>query len=111
MKQVVVSAVSRGVCVQAEIAMTTVMRYIDWSMKPLPIIAFLVLSNTSFACLVVAVQTIPMGTAYAIWVGIGAAGTALIGIFYYDEPATTLRLLFLATLIGSVVGLKLVSSG
>ena len=94
----------------AEIGMTTVMRYIDWSLRPVPIIAFLILTNTSFACLAVAVQTIPMGTAYAIWVGIGAAGTAVIGIWYYGEPVTTLRLFFLTMLIGSVVGLKLVSA-
>ncbi len=93
----------------AEIAMTTVMRYIDWSLKPLPIIAFLALTNFSFACLALAVQTIPMGTAYAIWVGIGAAGTAIIGILWYGEPVTTLRIIFLMLLIASVAGLKLVS--
>ncbi len=92
-----------------EIAMTTVMRYIDWSLKPLAIVSFLILTNLSFACLAVAVQTIPMGTAYAIWVGIGAAGTALIGILWYGEPVTTLRLLFLTMLIGAIAGLKLVS--
>jgi len=93
----------------AEIAMTTVMRYIDWSLKPGPIIAFLVLTNLSFAFLVVAAQTIPLGMAYAVWTGIGAAGTVLVGIWYYGESFTSLQLVFLTTLIASVIGLKLVS--
>jgi len=53
------------------------------------------------------VQALPIGTAYAVWTGIGAAGMALVGIVVYGEPATALRLFFLATLIGSIIGLKL----
>ncbi len=56
-----------------------------------------------------AVQTIPIGTAYAVWTGIGAAGTVLIGILYFKEPAGFWRLFFLATLVMSIVGLKAVS--
>jgi quaternary ammonium compound-resistance protein SugE len=93
----------------AEIVMTTSMRYIDWSLKPWPIALFLISTNLSFGALIVASWTIPLGTAYAIWVGIGAAGTAIVGIWYYGEPATTLRLLFLTMLIASIAGLKLVS--
>ncbi len=52
---------------------------------------------------------IPLGTAYAVWTGIGAVGTVLIGIFVFREPFTVLRLFFLCTLVGSIVGLKLVS--
>jgi len=52
---------------------------------------------------------IPMGTAYAVWTGIGAFGTALVGILWFGDPATTLRLVFLVLLIGSIIGLKLVS--
>jgi quaternary ammonium compound-resistance protein SugE len=92
-----------------EIGFTTSMRYIDWSLKPWPIIAFIVFSTLSFGLLFAAVKTIPLGTAYAVWTGIGAAGTALLGIAYYGEPATTLRLLFLTLLIGSIMGLKAVS--
>ncbi len=47
-----------------------------------------------------------MGTAYLVWMGIGAIGAAMFGIFAYDEPANALRLLFIATLIGSIIGLK-----
>ncbi|CAN0455392.1 unnamed protein product [Phaeothamnion confervicola] len=94
----------------AEIGMTTAMRYIDGSLKPLPILTFVASSAVSFWLLIIATWTIPLGTAYAVWVGIGAFGTALMGIWYYGEPATTLRILFLTMLIASIVGLKLVSS-
>ncbi|MBF2799086.1 hypothetical protein INT81_09405 [Riemerella anatipestifer] len=59
--------------------------------------------------LIKATQTLPIGTAYAVWTGIGAVGTVLIGIFVFKEPATTLRLFF-SYLIGSIIGLKAVSS-
>jgi quaternary ammonium compound-resistance protein SugE len=55
-----------------------------------------------------ATQQIPVGTAYPIWTGIGAAGTVLIGIFIFGEPATFWRLFFITTLVASIVGLKLV---
>jgi quaternary ammonium compound-resistance protein SugE len=70
---------------------------------------FLVSLVISMILLVKATQTLPIGTAYAVWTGIGAVGTALVGIFVFREPATFLRLLFLATLIGSIIGLKAVS--
>jgi multidrug transporter EmrE-like cation transporter len=59
--------------------------------------------------LIKATQTIPIGTAYAVWTGIGAVGTVLVGILVFKEPTTFLRLLFLTTLIASIVGLKVVS--
>ena len=63
----------------------------------------------SMGLLVKATQTLPIGTAYAVWTGIGAVGTVLVGIFVFKEPATFLRLLFLITLIASIIGLKTVS--
>ncbi len=93
----------------AEIGMTTAMRYIGWPPKALPLIAFLIAANVSFGLLIVATWAIPLGTAYAIWTGIGAAGTVLVGILWYDEPVGTLRLVFLTLLIGSIMGLKIVS--
>jgi quaternary ammonium compound-resistance protein SugE len=54
-------------------------------------------------------QTLPLGTAYAVWTGIGAVGTVLVGILVFKEPATFLRVLFITTLIGSIIGLKVVS--
>jgi quaternary ammonium compound-resistance protein SugE len=72
-------------------------------------VGFLVTLTVSMVLLIKATQTLPIGTAYAVWTGIGAAGTVLVGIFIFKEPATFLRILFLTTLIGSVIGLKVVS--
>jgi quaternary ammonium compound-resistance protein SugE len=74
-------------------------------------VAFVLLSVVSFGLLTLAAQKIPLGTAYAVWTGIGAVGTAAIGIVWFKDPATFWRVLFLCTLIGSIVGLKLVSPG
>lgn len=71
---------------------------------------FLVTLAISMGLLVKATQALPIGTAYAVWTGIGAVGTVLVGIFVFKEPATFLRILFLTTLIGSIVGLKAVSA-
>ncbi len=54
------------------------------------------------------VQTIPIGTAYPVWTGIGAVGTVIVGILFFNEPATFWRLFFITTLIISIVGLKFV---
>ncbi len=70
---------------------------------------FLVALSISMGLLIKATQNVPIGTAYAVWTGIGATGTVLVGILVFKEPATFLRLLFLATLICSIIGLKIVS--
>jgi len=70
---------------------------------------FLVAISLSMLLLLKAIQTLPVGTSYAVWTGIGAVGTALVGIVVFKEPATLLRLLFLTSLIASIVGLKAVS--
>ena len=64
---------------------------------------------SSFVLLSHAIKTIPLGTAYAVWTGIGAVGTAVIGIVFFKDPATFWRVLFLSLLIGSIVGLKVVT--
>ncbi len=71
--------------------------------------AFLICTAMSMALLAKAVQWIPLGTAYAVWTGIGAVGTVLVGIFIFKEPTTPLRIFFLTTLIASLIGLKAVS--
>ena len=63
----------------------------------------------SMTLLIKATQSLPLGTAYAVWTGIGAVGTALMGIFFFKEPASFGRIFFLFTLIASIVGLKYVS--
>lgn len=70
---------------------------------------FIVCLAVSMYLLVIASRNLPIGTAYAVWTGIGAAGTVLVGIFYFNEPATALRVIFLSTLVISIVGLKFVS--
>ena len=63
----------------------------------------------SMGLLMKATETLPMGTAYAVWTGIGAVGTVLIGIFVFKDPTTFWRLFFIVTLIASIIGLKAVS--
>jgi quaternary ammonium compound-resistance protein SugE len=72
-------------------------------------VGFVITLAISMGLLIKATQTLPIGTAYAVWTGIGAVGTVLIGIFVFKEPATFLRIFFLITLIGSIVGLKAVA--
>ena len=69
-----------------------------------------------FVCLAIsmfllykATQTLPIGTAYAVWTGIGAVGTVLVGILFFKEPADFWRLFFITTLIASIIGLKVVT--
>ena len=72
-------------------------------------IGFILCLSCSMALLVKATQNTPIGTAYAVWTGIGAVGTVLLGIIIFKEPATFWRLFFISTLIASIVGLKVVS--
>jgi len=70
---------------------------------------FLAALFISMGLLIKATQELPIGTAYAVWTGIGAVGTVLIGIFIFREPASFWRIFFIITLISSIVGLKVVS--
>lgn len=73
-------------------------------------VGFFVFLSVSMFLLYKATQTLPIGTAYAVWTGIGAVGTILMGIFIFKEPTDFWRLFFLITLVGSIVGLKVVSN-
>lgn len=70
---------------------------------------FFICISLSFILLNKAVQTLPMGTAYAVWTGIGAAGSVIVGMYLFKEPSDFWRLFFLLMLISSILGLKLVS--
>ncbi len=70
---------------------------------------FFVSLSISMVLLIKATQSLPIGTAYAVWTGIGAVGTVLMGVFVFKEPVTFWRLFFIFTLIASVAGLKMVS--
>lgn len=70
---------------------------------------FLICLTISMILLVRVTKELPIGTAYAVWTGIGAVGSVLVGIFLFKEPATFWRVFFISTLILSIVGLKYVS--
>jgi len=72
-------------------------------------LGFFIAISVSMLLLIKATQELPIGTAYAVWTGIGAVGTVLLGILVFKEPVTFFRVFFLLTLIGSIVGLKAVS--
>lgn len=92
-----------------EVGFTTCLKLSDQFTKLNWTIGFLIFSAASFYFLSLSLKTIPIGTSYAIWTGIGAFGTALLGIFFFEEPAGAFRILFLFLLITSILGLKLVS--
>ena len=93
-----------------EVGFTTAMRYTQGFRLDLPNAAFVVCIVLSFGFLQEAQKTIPLGTAYAVWAGIGAAGTAIVGIAYFGESASAGRMLLLAGLIGCIIGLKLLKN-
>lgn len=72
-------------------------------------VGFAVSCAVSMFLLIKVTQSLPLGTAYAVWTGIGAVGTVLMGIIFFKEPASLLRVLFIFTLIASIIGLKVVS--
>ncbi|MGB7842983.1 MAG: multidrug efflux SMR transporter [Salinimicrobium sp.] len=80
------------------------------STSALWMLGFFVCLGISMTLLYKVTRVIPIGTAYAVWTGIGACGTVLAGIFLFDEPVYFWRLFFLSTLIVSIVGLKFVSA-
>lgn len=92
-----------------EIGFTTFLKLSEGFSRFWPSVGFFICAIISFWLLTRATLVIPMGTAYAVWTGIGAFGTALIGILWLGDPTTTWRLVFLVLLIGSIIGLKLVS--
>jgi quaternary ammonium compound-resistance protein SugE len=90
-----------------EVGFTTSLRFVD-GFRNLPwTIAFLISVGISMALLEYASRTIPMGTAYAVWGGIGAVGTVIVGMLWFQEPATTMRMLLILTIVGAIAALKL----
>lgn len=89
-----------------EIGFASTLKLTQGFTKPWPTLMFAVCILLSFIFLEKSLKDVPIGTAYAVWTGIGAAGTAIVGILVYKEPATALRLFFIVTLIGSIIGLK-----
>ena len=92
-----------------EVGFTTSLRFVD-GFRNLPwTLAFLVSVAISMALLELASRTIPMGTAYAVWGGIGAVGTVLVGILWFQEPASLIRMLLILAIVAAIAGLRLAS--
>lgn len=89
-----------------EMGFTTSLKLTEGFTKVIPTLFFCVFSMLSFWFLNKSIETIPLGMAYAIWTGIGAAGTVLIGMFFFNEQLSAWQIFFLFTLVGSIFGLK-----
>ena len=90
-----------------EVGFTTCLRFVD-GFRNVPWTAgFLASVTLSMGLLESAARTIPMGTAYAVWGGIGAVGTVVVGMAFFDEPTTTVRLLLILVIVGAIAGLRL----
>lgn len=92
-----------------EIGWAIGLKYTEGFTRPLPTIGTLICMVGSVLLLGLAIKAIPVGTAYAVWAGIGAAGTAMLGIFLFGDPATALRLMCIGLIVAGIVGLKLVA--
>ncbi|MDO6389530.1 multidrug efflux SMR transporter [Pontibacter sp. BT731] len=92
-----------GIC---EIGWAFGLKYSEGFSKPLISIVTVIVMILSFILLAQAMKTLPLGTAYAIWTGIGAAGTAILGMIFLNEPKDLMRILCLLMIVAGVVGLK-----
>jgi quaternary ammonium compound-resistance protein SugE len=93
-----------------EVAWASVLPSTAGLTRLVPTLAFLALLTASMVALAKAAETIPLGTAYAVWVGIGAVGAAVVGIVVHHDPATPARVFFLCLLVASIIGLKVTAS-
>lgn len=92
-----------------EVAWAIGLKYTDGFTRPLSTALTLAAMVASVLLLGVAMKSLPVGTAYAVWVGVGAVGTALLGIVLFAEPASAGRLVSLGLIVAGIVGLKLAS--
>lgn len=91
-----------------EIGWAIGLKYTEGFTRPLPSLFTAGSMIISFALLGLALKTLPVGTAYAMWTGVGAVGTALFGIWLFGDPATTARLVCITIIVSGIVGLKFV---
>ena len=92
-----------------EIGFTTALRFVDGFRNVPWTIAFLVSVAISMALLELAARSIPMGTAYAVWGGIGAVGTVIVGMIWFGEPASTVRVRLILAIVAAIAALRLTS--
>ena len=93
-----------------EIGWAIGLKYTDGFTRPGPTVATVAAMVVSLVLLGLAMRTLPVGTAYAVWTGIGTVGTVLLGMFLFGESAEPIRLLFIAMIVAGIAGLKLVTS-
>ncbi len=93
-----------------EIVWATGLKYTEGFSRLWPSVGTVAAMSVSMVCLALALRAIPMGTAYAVWTGIGAVGVAIMGIILFNEPRDLARLFFIFVIIMGIVGLKLSSS-
>ena len=93
-----------------EIVWATALKFTDGFTRFWPSVGTVLAMTVSMVCMSFALRVIPMGTAYAVWTGIGAVGTVLLGILLFDEPKNAVRLLCIAMIILGIAGLKLSAS-
>ena len=93
-----------------EILFTTLMKLSEGLSRLWPTLGFLATAALSFFCLNRSLSQIPLGTAYAVWTGLGAFGTVVVGMIFFKDPVSWPRILLLSLLIGSVIGLKFIDS-
>jgi quaternary ammonium compound-resistance protein SugE len=92
-----------------EIGWAIGLKYTDGFTKLVPSVLTVVAMAISVILLGVALKTLPVGTAYAVWTGVGAVGTAILGIYLFGDPATAARLASIGLIVAGIVGLKLVT--
>lgn len=92
-----------------EVGFTTALRFVEGFRNVPWTIAFLVSVAISMALLELAARSIPMGTAYAVWGGIGAVGTVIVGMLWFGEPASTVRMLLILAIVAAIAALRLTS--
>ncbi len=85
------------------------LKYTDGFTRPIPTVLTAASMIISLGLLGLALKTLPVGTAYAVWTGVGTVGTALLGIWLLGEPAAALRLMCIGLIVAGIIGLKLVS--
>lgn len=95
-----------GIC---EVAWAIGLKYAEGFTRVYPSLFTIVTMIISFLLLSLSLKTLPLGTAYTVWTGIGAAGTVLYGLFFLGEPATIMRISCIVLIIIAVIGLKLSS--
>ena len=95
-----------GLC---EVAWAIELKYTDGLSRLYPSLATIAAMGASIGLLGLALKTLPVGTAYAVWTGVGAAGTVALGIYLFGEPATGLRLICIGLILTGIVGLRISS--